>query len=239
MKLQISMTQHDGFYTSPAHANRGDGVGERDYVYVSRYHYASDYKSKTGNSIKAYISINDAYTGIHNLGTNIWELDIATLWTIRMLYLVEFANWDIHTKIGMTWGGSPVNTGYTDSMPYHTGTMKQDRTTNGAGAQYRYMEGLFDNYQYFVNGLSQYGNSIYVCNNPANQNDTSKYIYIGNGISTGTSHLTISSYNISNVSGYEYILIPTAYSGNSNNYTCTNIVASGNSSYSAYVSGEN
>ena len=154
-----------------------------------------------------------------------------------MLYLVEFANWDIYAKIGTTWGGSGINTGYTDSMPYHTGTMKSDRTTNGAGAQYRYMEGLFDNCQYYANGLTQYGSSVYACNNPANQNDTSKYTYIGTGISTGTSHMTISSYNVSNVSGYEYVLVPSAYSGSSDNYTCTNIVDPNASTYHAYVTG--
>ena len=37
MKLQISNGPEDGFLVSPAHADRGDGQGERDYVYVGRY----------------------------------------------------------------------------------------------------------------------------------------------------------------------------------------------------------
>jgi hypothetical protein len=38
MKLQIARYAADGCHVSPAHADRGDGKGERDHVYVGRYH---------------------------------------------------------------------------------------------------------------------------------------------------------------------------------------------------------
>ena len=44
-----------------------------------------------------------------------------TLW---LLYLVEFADWNTQKTIGKGCGNNSAaqNMGYTDSMPYHTGT---------------------------------------------------------------------------------------------------------------------
>jgi hypothetical protein len=75
MKLQICMDQLDGFLVSPAHADRGDGQGERDYVYVGRYHCASTYKSISGVLPIVSITSGTARTNIHNLGEDIWLYD--------------------------------------------------------------------------------------------------------------------------------------------------------------------
>jgi hypothetical protein len=53
LKFQISSKPKDGFYVSPAHMNRNDGYGERDYVYIGRYKYESKY---TSSSYKYYDS---------------------------------------------------------------------------------------------------------------------------------------------------------------------------------------
>lgn len=91
LKLQIADGETNGFYVSPAHANRGDGSGERDIVYVGRYHCASGYKSTTGVAQQTNITRSAARSGIHNLGTTIWQFDYAMRVTIQMLYLVEFS----------------------------------------------------------------------------------------------------------------------------------------------------
>ena len=102
LKLQIADRKVAGFSVSPAHADRGDGKGERDYVYVGRYKCASDYKSKSGASPKTNITRASFRSGIHALGDTIWQWDFAMFWTIRMLYLVEFADWDGQKVIGFT-----------------------------------------------------------------------------------------------------------------------------------------
>lgn len=175
MKLQISRYKHNGFYTSPAHADRGDGVGERDYVYVGRYHCASDYKSKTGVTPKASATRATFRSSIHNLGSNIWQFDFAMYWTICMLYLVEFANWDSQTKIGYGCGnGSSLqNTGLTDTMSYHTGTIKNSRTTYGVGIQYRYVEDLWADLCDWIDGIYLNTNYLYCIKNPSAFSDTS------------------------------------------------------------------
>ena len=49
LSLQISEGEFEGSHVSPAHADRGDGVGERDVVYIGRYHCSeTNYKSSSG-----------------------------------------------------------------------------------------------------------------------------------------------------------------------------------------------
>lgn len=123
IKLQIADAAVSGFSVSPAHMDRGDGSGERDYVYVGRYHCGSSaYKSVSGQSPKANITRSAARTDIHNLGTTTWQMDYAMRLTIQMLYLVEYADWNSQAKIGYGCGNNSAAQamGYTDSMTYHT-----------------------------------------------------------------------------------------------------------------------
>ena len=145
--LKISMTKHEGFKASPSHMDRGDGFGERDVIYVGRYHSCSTNKSTTGQLPKNMITRSAARTAVHSLGSNVWQFDFATRVTIWMLYLVEFADWNSQEKIGYGCGNnsSAENVGASDTMQYHTGTMQANRTDWGVGVQYRYIEGLWDN----------------------------------------------------------------------------------------------
>lgn len=70
LKLQVADGEADGFKVSPAHADRGDGKGERDVVYVGRYHCAtSTYKSETNKAQACNVTRSNARTSIHNLGS--------------------------------------------------------------------------------------------------------------------------------------------------------------------------
>lgn len=173
LKLQIADAPVDGFFVSPAHVDRGDGKGERDVVYVGRYHCASDYKSTTGQAPKTSISRGEARTNIHNLGTTVWQFDFAMRLTIQMLYMVEFADWNSQMKIGYGCGNNSAaqNVGASDSMPYHTGTMQSSRTTYGVGVQYRYIEGLWDNVYDWMDGCYNEELGLYIILNPSSFSD--------------------------------------------------------------------
>ena len=219
MKLQISMVQHDGFLCSPAHADRGDGAGERDYIYVGRYHCAtSTYKSTTGVTPANNLTRDAFRTNIHNLGAKYWQWDYATLWTIRMLYLVEFANWNSQAMIGYgcSDSGSVQNAGLTDSMQYHTGTNASSLTTYGH-TQYRYIEDLWGNVYDWCDGIYFSGSTIYGIKNPANFSDSSGGTNIG---TRATSSNYISGWTNPSVSGFEYALYPNAVSGSESTYIC-------------------
>ena len=176
IKLQIADGPAEGFLVSPAHCDRGDGHGERDVVYVGRYPcHTSNWKSQTGGRPKADITRSSARSSIHNLGSTIWQWDWAMNWTIKMLYLVEYADWNSQTKIGYGCGNnsSTENMGQTDGMTYHTGTKQSSRTTYGVGVQYRHIEGLWDNVYDWVDGCYYNSNGLNIILNPNNFSDSS------------------------------------------------------------------
>jgi len=222
LKIQIAPASNgaewassNGFHCSPAHMDRGDGTGERDVIYVGRYHCGnSNYKSVTGVKPKTSITRSVFRSNIHNLGTSIWQWDYATLVTIWMLYLVEFANWNSQEKIGggcsetTSTSSEPYNMGSTDSMPYHTGT-----TSGGIGStiyganQYRNIENLWGNVQDWCDGLYFNGVNVYGILNPAQFSDDANGTLIG--VRPTTTNY-IKSYSISNASGYEWAIHPSA-----------------------------
>ena len=218
LRLEIANYAAEGFAVSPAHRDRGDGKGERDVVYIGRYHCSiNDYKSTTGVKPKASMTRANFRTNIHNLGSNIYQNDFAMFWTIRMLYLVEYADWNCQKIIGYGCGdGSSTEVmGYTDSMPYHTGTTKSSRTTYGFGTQYRYIEGLWDNVYDWCDGIYFSGANVYGIFNPNNFSDTTGGTLVG---TRPTSSNYIKSWAISTVDGFDWFLYPATVGGSTTTY---------------------
>lgn len=218
MKLEISDAPQDGFLTSPAHADRGDGQGERDYVYVGRYHCNTSYKSQAAAQPAATMTRATARSSIHNLGSTYWQYDFAMYWTIMMLYLVEYANWNSQATIG--YGCSPssqkFNMGATDAMIYHTGTSAASRTTYGS-VQYRHIEGLWDNVYDWCDGVRFSGSTVYCIANPASFSDTSGGTNVG---TRATSSGWISGWTNPTADGFEYALYPNAVNGSESGPVC-------------------
>lgn len=183
IKIQIADHEVDGYSVCPACMDRGDGNGTRDYVLVGRYHCAAGtYKSTTGVKPQASVAQANFRTNIHNLGTNVYMMDFATRFTIWLLYIIEFADWNSQKTIGKGCGNNngTENMGYTDSMPYHTGTTQASRDTYGLGTQYRYIEGLWDNVYDRLTGCYNSNNGLMVEVNP------SKFAENSGGKSVGT-----------------------------------------------------
>lgn len=217
LKLQIADRKVAGFSVSPAHDDRGDEKGERDYVYIGRYKCASDYKSKTGASPKTNATRATFRSGIHALGSTIWQQDFAMFWTVRMLYLVEFADWDGQKVIGFNCGNNSgtQSMGTTDSMTYHTGTIQSSRSTYGVGVQYRWIEDPWGNAFEWCDGIYFIGSSVYCIKNPASFSDSSGGTKVG---SRPTSGGYISDWAVPTASGFEYALYPSAVSGSETTY---------------------
>jgi hypothetical protein len=218
LKIQISDSAQEGFKVSPAHQARNANESDRDYVYIGRYKCSrTDYKSVSGVSPKVSITRATARTSIAALGTGYCQQDFATYWTIRLLYLVEFANWNSQAVIGYGCGNnsSIENTGASDSMPYHTGTMQSSRTTYGVGCQYRWIEDLWGNVREWCDGIYFSGSDVYCINNPANFSDTTGGIEVGTRLTTNG---YISDWSIPTATGFEYALYPSAVSGGEQTY---------------------
>lgn len=217
LKLQIADKETDGFHVSPAHADRGDGKGERDIVYIGRYHCnTNNYKSQSGVKPKANITRSTARTSIHNLGSNIWQSDIQMRMTIWMLYLVEFADWNSQKTIGKGCGNNSAteNMGYTDSMPYHTGTTLASRDSYGLGTQYRYIEGLWDNVYDWGDGCYYNSKGLNIITNPSSFSDNSGGTAVGVPANGWPSAFTVAT-----VAGLEWVIYPTATGGSETTYS--------------------
>ena len=214
LKLQIADKATDGFRVSPAHMDRGDGKGERDVVYVGRYHCASNYKSVTGQAQQHSITRSAARSGIKALGTGIWQCDMAMRVTIQMLYLVEYADWDSQKTIGFGCSAArnKENNGKTDGMTYHTGTTAANRQTYGY-TQYRNIEGLWDNVYDWLDGCYYNSNGLNIIKNPANFSDTSNGTAVGVPSSGYPSAMTVATQ-----AGLEWVIYPTAASGSDTTY---------------------
>ena len=220
-KLQIADAETDGFSVAPAFMDRGDGKGERDYAYVGRYHCSSsNYKSATGVTPKGNETRATFRSGIHGLGNDIWQWDYAMLITIQMLYLVEFANWNVQATIGAgcsqttSTSSAVFNCGGTDSMPYHTGTVSANHTDYG-DCQYRYMENLWGNVFDFCDGIYFNDTDIYVIKNPANFSDTTGGTKVGTRPNSGG---YISALAKSAVTGFDWFYYPSAVAGSDSTY---------------------
>ena len=224
LKLQISDTAQEGFMVSPAHQARNANEQDRDFVYIGRYKCVNDtsdttnnYKSQTGKSPMTNITRATARTAIAGLGTGYSQQDFAMFWTVRMLYLVEFADWNSQATIGNGCGNnsSAVSTGSTDSMTYHTGTIQTDRTTYNGGTQYRWIEGLWDNVTEWCDGIFFAGTNkldVYIIKNPANFTDADTTNAVNVGQRANASNC-ISDFFVPSTSGYEWALYPNAVSG--------------------------
>ena len=218
MKLQIADGEVDGFSVSPAHMDRGDGKGERDVIYVGAYHCAtSTYKSKSGVKPAANATRSTFRFNIHSLGSTIWQFDYATMITIQMLYLVEYADWNSQAKIGYGCGnGSGTeNSGLCDAMTYHTGTNASSRTTYGH-TRYRYIEDLWGNVFDWCDGVYFSGSNIYAIKNPSSFSDTSGGTLVG---TRPTQSGYISQYARSTASGFDWFIYPSVSgTGSSSTY---------------------
>ena len=220
-KIQIADGEADGFSVAPAFMDRGDGKGERDFVYVGRYHCSSsNYKSTSGVTPMGNVTRADFRTNIHNLGSTIWQWDYAMLITIQMLYLVEYANWNVQTTIGAgcsqtsSSSSAVFNCGGTDSMPYHTGTVSANHTDYG-DCQYRYIENLWGNCYDWCDGIYFSAANIYVVKNPANFSDTANGTLVGTRPTSGG---WISALAKSSVSGFDWFYYPSAVAGADGQY---------------------
>lgn len=156
--------------------------------YVGRYNTISGYYSKSGAAPLTNITRATARTNSKAKGDKWSQYDFASWCAVWLLYLVEFADWDSQSKIGLgiCGGASLANCGSTDSMAYHTGTVASARTTAG-GVQYRHIENPWGNVWEWIDGANFNSRAAYVCTTPANYADDTTTNYTAAGVTLPSS----------------------------------------------------
>ena len=208
-KLQIADYAADGFSVDPIHAEAG---GTDVNVYVSRYQVTSSYKSITNSLPLTNITRVGARITIGQKGAGYRLYDYKMMMTIQMLYLVEFANWNIQSVIGYggndSGGTTTYVSGQTDSMPYHTGIMQSSKQTYGPYVQYRWIENLWANVDEWCDGISASGSSIRAYINPSQYNDSPTGTGSTAAITAATSTNYIEDFGVS--VSFPWIMWPTS-----------------------------
>ena len=213
LKLQIADGPTDGFSIGPVNRDRGDGLRELDYLYIGRYHCGSDYKSTTNVAQKVSITRSTARSGVHNLGSNFWQMDFAQFWHVNMLFLVEFADWNgERIGRGCSTSGSKMNNGQIEAMQYHTGTTVDNCDSYGF-TQYRNIEGWWDNVYDWMDGCYYNSNGLNVISNLNNFSDSANGTLVGKPTDGYPSDFAIPT-----ASGLEWALYPSANSGSQMTY---------------------
>ena len=225
LKLQIADGPVEGFHVDPVNMDRGDGLGELDYSYIGRYHCASGtYKSETNKAQQVNITRSGARSSIHNLGSNIWQIDFAQFWYVNMLFLVEFADWNgERIGRGCSANGSKENNGRTDAMQYHTGTTAANRDSYGF-TQYRNIEGWWDNVYDWLDGCYYNNNGLNVIKNPAQFSDSANGVLVGKPVGGYPKDFAIPTQ-----SGLEWALYPSESGGSTTTYVPDNWAYGGSS----------
>ena len=226
LSVQIADGPVSGFAVSPAHMDRGDGKGERDVVYIARYHCAANTGMSTTNSaplgnitraaFRTAIAAMSEEAGVSGYSMQ----DFAMFWTTRLLMLVEYATWDMQSAIGYGCGnGSSLeNSGKTDSMPYHTGTVGETLDTYCVGIQYRYIEDMWANVAEFIDGWRVEASSeegmlwdVYVTVNPSEFSDTEGGVKVSS-MAEANAYGWITDWNVPDTDGFSWAMMPAATS---------------------------
>ena len=151
MKWQIASVPKDGFIKHP-------GSGR----YVSRYHVSNNggYVSQSGLTPISTGTQSLFRTNCASKGEKWWMLDIATWSAIQILYLVEYADFNIQTVLGSgQTSGTIKASGVTDSAMYHT--LKRDGESN----QYRWIENPYSNTRDAIDGMLINNYRVYIGTN--------------------------------------------------------------------------
>lgn len=151
--------------------------------YVGKYNTMAGYYSKTGSAPLVRIDRATARTNSVAKGTGWYQYDYASWCAIWLLYIVEFANWDSQSVMGIGCVGLPAvsNNGTSDSMNYHTGTAASSRAAAG-GVQYRHIENPWGNVCDWVDGINFDNGAVYICTNTDNYADDTSTNYTAAGV---------------------------------------------------------
>lgn len=177
----ISSVESDGFVKHPGSNN-----------YVAKYNTSGEYASVSGATPITNVTRADVRTNARAKGDNWSQYDFATWNAIQMLYLVEFADWDVQAKIGrgivdttlLEMTTTVLNTGGCDSMVYHTG--RAEGTDGYTQVQYRYIEGLWGNVCEWVDGINIYDQLVYLSLDYKNYADDTEEGYTSTGVTLPT-----------------------------------------------------
>lgn len=203
----------EGFHVSPRHQKFGTRTKDLDKIYVGAYMNNSSYRSISGATPLVSQTRATHRVGCANRGSGYSQYDYATLWTIAVLFLVEYANLDSQAALGLGYVDSatlksPCVSGTTDSILSPSG---YSGVNGQAAIKYRGIENLWGNLFTWCDGINSYDRDIYICLDPSKYiDDTSaNYVALNYQKSSTSGYIT----NLGFDSRYPWAQLPTESQG--------------------------
>ena len=108
---------------------------------------------------------------------------------------------------------SALDSGYTDSMTYHTG--RASGSDGSAVVQYRHIENPWGNVYEWIDGINFNGNGVYICTDISKYADdtVTNYTYVG-AKTQSSGYISMTGYS----STYPWSFYPTSTSGSETTY---------------------
>lgn len=185
--------------------------------YVGRYMTSSGTQTVSSSINKTDITRNEARLNASNKGEQWCLYDYASWCAIWILYLVEFADWDSQSKIGL--GGSESSTipnGSTDAMIYHTGYFGPNGDAEKGYVQYRNIESPWGKMWQWLDGANLKDNSFYINVNPKTYEDV---VYSGDYVLAGDMKMSDGYINkIKKSSTIDFGFFPVKFNGSSSTF---------------------
>ena len=223
--IRIADQPTEGFKLHPAFNHVGFEDADADCIYVGAYKTYNN-TSVSGQSPQVNLTREKFRTNAKGKGTGWGIIDISTLSAIQMLILVEFANNNVQSLIGMGYVGSSAaaRTGQTDSVTNLTGS--KARATKTYQVVWRGIEDLWGNVWEWVDGVNWNGGTYWISNTPSQYAD-------GVDNTTNTSYSKLASQGVTNWSAsfitqesyeegdFDWVMLPVAAtSGSESTYYC-------------------
>ena len=217
--IKIADKVTTGFTLHPAFKHGGV---ECDHIYVGAYKTSSNNKSISGASPQVSQTRATMRKNAKAKGDGWGLIDIATVSAIQMLMLVEFANNNVQSVIGMGLcnGSAKINTGSCDSVPNLTGI--PSGTDGKVDVVWRGIEGFWGNVWEWTDGVNWNYGKYYVCNDPSKYADDtlSNYIELSYTGATIWSSSYITQEGIDTGNNPHVMLPSAAGSGSASTYQC-------------------
>lgn len=214
--IKIANAPTEGFAVHPAFNHAGV---ESDYIYVGAYKTSSGSKSITNAFPSGSYTRAEMRSGAKSKGSSWGIIDISTVSAIQMLYLVEFADNDSQSVIGMGYtyasNRKHIATGSCDSVPNLTG--RPSGTDGRTDVIYRGIEGFWGNGNEWVDGINCRYGKYYVCNDPSKYADDTASNYELLAFTAPSTGFIREMGVDDNNSG---IMMPSSASGSSSTYYC-------------------
>ena len=182
--------------------------------YVGRYKCDGGLKSRPGG-LSVLQTMHNFRINLKTTDANYYLYDIHSYNALQLLYLVEFSNFNIRSKIGVgITSGSSQNNGGTDTLIYHTGRVSG--TENVSAVQYRWIENLYGNVWEFIDGVIINSKLVYICSDPSKYGDTVTNDYTSTGL-----YLPEEIDFVKKLHGYgNCYLFPKEHGGSESTYVC-------------------